>query len=538
MGVGLGTGCGRTELEVPPYPKPQNECEIDADCPGFDNFCAPTRCVRSDDYRDRLPAIPLEELAARFGVEYVPDKICLVLDEVVCDDGNVCTEDICDPELGECQYAPATLDLDGDGHRAPRPGTQPGAPDACGDDCDDSNENAFPGNLPEICDGVDNDCNGVVDDGANFIPLQEEPVRVSENAPPYSPGGLAYNGTDYLSIYTSGNSDITMFETRLDPLANKLPPIEQPFTFQNADASGGPIIWVGDRYGVAWQDRRDGIYEAYFTILKADGTKAIADQRLSFSGSVFSVNVDLTWNGTEFIVVWQDDVEGPFQILGQRVSVDGVRIGENVSLSLPGGAEDESPSIDSGVQTLGLAFTNGNAGTQLVRFKTLQQTTLEDASPLIDLSVPGNQAVYPDVVWNQDRYIVTWYERSVPPFAIYAATVSEDGTVLTPPTKISQPSDMTTIARSPTLLPLGDRSLFIYAHNADDPQGRHELYSRMVDQDLQPMGPELRITNALQDSVEPIATFGPDGNVAILFRDDRLGQPHVWFTRLGCVTAP
>ncbi|MCA9623117.1 MAG: hypothetical protein KC731_29060, partial [Myxococcales bacterium] len=71
-----------------------------------------------------------------------------------------------------------------------------------------------------------------------------------------------------------------------------------------------------------------------------------------------------------------------------------------------------------------------------------------------------------------------------------------------------------------------------------DPQGRHELYSRMVDQDLQPMGPELRITNALQDSVEPIATFGPDGNVAILFRDDRLGQPHVWFTRLGCVTAP
>jgi MYXO-CTERM domain-containing protein len=33
-------------------------------------------------------------------------------------------------------------------------------------DCDDANPSAFPGN-PEVCDGVDNDCNGLVDDGVN-----------------------------------------------------------------------------------------------------------------------------------------------------------------------------------------------------------------------------------------------------------------------------------------------------------------------------------------------------------------------------------
>jgi hypothetical protein len=32
------------------------------------------------------------------------------------------------------------------------------------EDCDDSNPNVYPGNY-EVCDGVDNDCNGAVDDG-------------------------------------------------------------------------------------------------------------------------------------------------------------------------------------------------------------------------------------------------------------------------------------------------------------------------------------------------------------------------------------
>ena len=49
-----------------------------------------------------------------------------------------------------CQSA-LGMDMDGDGV----PGTE---------DCDDTNPNIFPGNT-EICDGLDNDCNGLTDDG-------------------------------------------------------------------------------------------------------------------------------------------------------------------------------------------------------------------------------------------------------------------------------------------------------------------------------------------------------------------------------------
>ena len=93
-------------------------------------------------------------------------------------------------------------------------------------------------------------------------------------------------------------------------------------------------------------------------------------------------------------------------------------------------------------------------------------------------------------------------------------------------------------SRYPSLLPLGDRALVVYSDDRDANSG-YELYSRMFDRELSPIGSEMRLTNAPFDSVYPVTAFGPEGEVAILFRDDRQGGAHhVWFTRLGCVTTP
>jgi hypothetical protein len=54
----------------------------------------------------------------------------------------------------DCNPATTDCDLDGDGFCSVLVG---------GDDCDDRNPNAFPGN-PEICDLVDNNCNGQIDE--------------------------------------------------------------------------------------------------------------------------------------------------------------------------------------------------------------------------------------------------------------------------------------------------------------------------------------------------------------------------------------
>jgi streptogramin lyase len=71
-----------------------------------------------------------------------------------CDDGDACTEDRCDDGDNACRSVTRDLDRDGDPDRA-----------CGGSDCDDedSSRNA---NAREVCNGRDDDCDGMVDEGA------------------------------------------------------------------------------------------------------------------------------------------------------------------------------------------------------------------------------------------------------------------------------------------------------------------------------------------------------------------------------------
>lgn len=76
---------------------------------------------------------------------------------VACDDGVDCTLDRCSEARRECVFAPADEDGDGFGVLGCADGT----------DCDDSNARVFPGNV-ETCDSVDDDCDPTTLGGFDF----------------------------------------------------------------------------------------------------------------------------------------------------------------------------------------------------------------------------------------------------------------------------------------------------------------------------------------------------------------------------------
>ena len=102
--------------------------------------------------------------------------------DVDCDDNNenvnpgateTCNgiDDNCDGEIDEGLLATFYLDSDGDGFGDATNSVQecdaPANYVSNSDDCDDSNAAIYP-DAPEICDGLDNDCNGMSDDGLTF----------------------------------------------------------------------------------------------------------------------------------------------------------------------------------------------------------------------------------------------------------------------------------------------------------------------------------------------------------------------------------
>ncbi len=507
----VAPGCGgRTPLSWGP---PQPECFVDSDCPGAKNLCEPVYC---DLVAGAAAGAP------RGG------GLCIDLEPVDCDDGDPCTEDTCVKKTAECQHESRTLDKDQDGFRGPLAGTLPGAPGSCGDDCDDTSELAYPG-ATEVCDGVDNDCNTIVDDGATYVPLLNNPVRLSGDIAPAGPGGLAWSGSSYAAVYTGSADGFSMRLSMLAPTGDPLGP-ETPIVFQNGDNAGGPVVWIGDRYGVAWQDRRSGDYEVYFTLLDESGAKVLADRKLTDAPG-FSINTTLTWTGTEFIAIWQDEREGIFDIYGQRVSIDGVPQGNNTKLTQAFTAPNEGPQAAAGLTTVGLTWSVGDPSQRFVDFQLFNQDLTPRGQP-ISLNDGTTQAVYPTITWNQDRYIVVWFDKTANPKAIYGSVVDEMGAVLVPPKALSTPGQFR--SRYPTVKALGDRVLIVYSDDRDQNDG-YELYTLMLNQKLDPISQERRITFAKRDSIYPIAAFGPDGNVGILFRDDRTNEQHTWFTRLGCI---
>jgi len=89
------------------------------------------------------------------GAETCNDGLCAQGELVTCDDGVECTRDACSEATQGCEFV--GTDADGDGHIDATCEDADGV--ALGDDCDDGDPARFPGNI-EVCDmlGVDEDC--------------------------------------------------------------------------------------------------------------------------------------------------------------------------------------------------------------------------------------------------------------------------------------------------------------------------------------------------------------------------------------------
>ncbi len=359
-------------------------CSVDLDCDTGD-ACAPAECREGS---------------------------CVPLPAIACDDHDACTDDACDSQTGQCSFTPTTLDLDGDGHRSPKPGFAPGAPGACGDDCDDRSASAHPGGS-EACDGVDNDCNGKIDDGALYGGLRA-PVRVASLAfDRTNGGGIAFDGKNYGVTFSGHEQRWSSYFTSLARDGGVVVP-ETSLSDLNSETYAGELLYNGSYFASAWADaRQDGNYEIYFNRYNSRGQKLGPDLRVT-QAPKFSIDPVIAWNGSESIVVWDDSRnEAPLgddvRLFGQRIAFDGSLIGGNIAITPPGTLA-ESPGIALGQSRVGIVFASRNVISSTLTITHAKFLTtapdLTQPSPIVDLG--GTDVQSPSLVYVAGHFAAFW----------------------------------------------------------------------------------------------------------------------------------
>lgn len=447
----------------------------------------------------------------------------------MCDDGDPCTVDSCD--AGACRFVSGRVDADGDGVFASGTSADPKAALGCGQDCDDAAANVFPG-APELCDALDNDCNGVVDDGTALVAPQLPPTRVSPPDAKESEGaGLAFNGSAFGASISSRFSR-WQGQFQLLNAQGKLLGGPQRIARVNAEAYAGPLVWAPEQnqFLTAYQDaRQDGNYEIYFDLLNSKGERTIDDLRVT-NADDYSLRPNVLWTGAEALLIWDDRrFEGmgdASAIFGQRVLNDGQLFGPNLRVS-PTGTRAENASAALSKDGVGIAFMVVDAAQQAsISFMTTSRA-LDRASDLTRIDF--TDADGPVVTAVDDVYVVTFHQHgdtSIGP-SIFGVVIGKNGIIRGPVSMTAGAAH----ARGNATYSYGNRFVMVWA---DDRDGVYQLYAQTFDKNLKPLSQRLRVTNTMSVTRGPVIAPAADGGLGVLYTDEGNGSSQAFFTRLNC----
>ncbi len=442
-----------------------------------------------------------------------------------CDDLDPCTLDSCDSGTGECRHERVSEDADGDGFFARPQGVSPlDAFEQCGRDCDDSSPLAYPGGT-EVCDGLDNDCDGEVDEGAVLSGEASEPRVVSTPGVSASLGGWSVGAGFYAFFLTEDAGHQQGRVIGLDALGNTVM-ARADVARVNSDNFAGPMAWTGKSFGLAWEDRRDDAYEIYFNRIDVSGNKLGQDLRVTYQPA-FSINPSMRFTGSEFMLFWQDRRSGSYGIYGRRITRNGELNGSEVLLT-PDFENAEGATTAVGTNSVALAFNTGLSGDIHVRFVGFELELFGASHQIVE-----GGANAPSLRYHNGSYYLTWAEyHGSPGTSIWAAAFSEQGEITIPPARIAGPGGY---MRSASMLPLGDGfSVFWSEHDG----ASYDIYRRSLSAQLEPTSDPIRVTNTPNDAVGPGAAFAEAGTLGVTYVERVGGVPRVMVQTLGCQQVP
>jgi hypothetical protein len=289
------------------------------------------------------------------------------------------------------------------------------------------------------------------------------------------------------------------------------------------------LAFDGERYLVAWGDRRSLGEQIYSTRVTTDGRVLDPDgRRLEYQ--------DTTWMQTEptvaagdsgFFLVWNSSRSIGTVIQGGRIGADGRPL-DSLPIDFTSDTLfDWHPAIASNGCDYLVVWCGeqpNGIGQDLYGTRVSGAGILLDTVPIL-ICRTAEGLIQPAVTFLRDRYLVVWTDQREW-FDIYAARVRQDGTVLDPngfPVAADTPDN-----RDPAVATDGHRFMVVWSRLAGDD---YDLYAAMIDTagavGIAAPAPARvsRLRAAPVPSRGPVAfTFAPAHTPGMLFIHDVAGR--------------
>ena len=442
-----------------------------------------------------------------------------------CDDSDPCTTDSCDMDYGTCEHGP--VDGDGDGF----------GPEECGGtDCNDGDEDVFPGSAVRRCD-EDADCNGHLDadndaDGSDSEGCGGDDCNDDDETfhPGASPGcgmdpedpaddldcnGLPdadNDGDTFVNDECLGGNDCD----DTSPLVN---PEQSEVCLDGVDQdcdgeTDGPILriedaligtgdlpsvdWVGDQMAITWTSTAGTTDDLIYHLVPLSGIPS-GRSRIITTGTVRKHGT-VAWTGSVAGISWEDDTymnPGVHFTLyeggGWPPAVHEVRMNDYTSSAT-------WTHMEWSGSRFGLVWAdNRNPGTGIEYeiYMALIDSTGTKIGSDIRVSESPEHPLAPSVAWSGSEWGISWQDNRDGQTEIYFARVSASGVKVGTDVRVTNATGQST---DPTLAWTGSEYGVAWADHRD---GHFEIYFTNISPAGVPVGTDVRVTSTTTDSDKP-----------------------------------
>jgi hypothetical protein len=247
----------------------------------------------------------------------------------------------------------------------------------------------------------------------------------------------------------------------------------------------------------------------------ADGNAIDQEPFLIAGGSTTFRNPRVAWNGSLYLVVWEDTstprgfVSGA--IFGKRVGADGTVLDANAFEIIPGNMPD--------VEALGDTFLVVSTHEATNHIRPVKSVRVSGSGAVLGspVNTGSSYALHPRLAALGGRWLVTWQRRPThdnPNSSILANLVNPDGTPAAEFLVAPSTSKTPNVAAGPT------QGLIVYYRSGD-------LYGRRIlpDGTLIDPSPGFQITTAPNDQLLPSIAW--DGTNYVIVYEDRRNVPYL-----------